>query len=69
MIRSALPSSYSTAVVISVTEPVPQRIISVHRSGSQSAVIWNPWTAKAQSLSDLPDDDYQHFVCVETANA
>jgi len=28
-------------------------------------VLWNPWIAKAQSMSDMGDLDYKKFVCVE----
>lgn len=45
------------------------RSISVKRTGSKSAVIWNPWIDKAQALSDLPDAAYQDFLCIEAANA
>lgn len=45
------------------------RAISVTRSGSKSAVIWNPWVEKAKALSDLPDSAYTDFLCIEAANA
>eukprot|EP00939_MAST-03C_sp_MAST-3C-sp1_P000116 g116.t1 len=28
-------------------------------------VFWNPWIAKSKRLSDLNDDGYKYFVCVE----
>lgn len=37
--------------------------------GSRTAVVWNPGAALAAGMSDLEDDEYQRFVCVETANA
>jgi glucose-6-phosphate 1-epimerase len=29
--------------------------------------VWNPWSEKAAGMKDLADDDWRHFVCVETA--
>jgi glucose-6-phosphate 1-epimerase len=45
------------------------RTIIVEKEGSPSTVVWNPWIEKARALADLPDDDYRHFVCIETAIA
>ncbi len=52
-----------------IHDPGFKRTISVEKSGSQSTVVWNPWTGKSQSLADLADDEFHDFVCVETANA
>jgi glucose-6-phosphate 1-epimerase len=45
------------------------RKIHIVPSGSNTAVVWNPWSAISKSSADLQDDDYQRFLCVETANA
>ncbi len=45
------------------------RRISIATSGSRTAVVWNPWATITAGMGDLRDDDYQRFVCVETANA
>ena len=45
------------------------RKIHIVKEGSQTTVIWNPWTALTPGLPDLPEDAWKHFVCVETVNA
>lgn len=46
----------------------PQRTIEVTTTGSSSTVVWNPWSAKAQSMSDFGDRDFEQMVCVESGN-
>ncbi len=43
--------------------------ITISKSGSDSTVVWNPWTAKAREMSDFGDDEWPEMVCVEPANA
>lgn len=56
------------------TEPVTihdqpnNRHLTIRKSGSQSTIIWNPWIEKSRNLTDLPDDAYRNFICVEAAN-
>jgi glucose-6-phosphate 1-epimerase len=45
------------------------RRIRIGSSGCSTAVVWNPWIDIARSMGDQGDDDYQHMLCVETANA
>ncbi len=42
------------------------RTISVENQGHNSAVLWNPWAAGAESMSDMQDDGYKTFLCVES---
>lgn len=35
------------------------------RGDWNSAVVWNPWKDKAAAMSDLGDDEWRRFVCVE----
>lgn len=44
------------------------RRITLQTHGSRSAVLWNPWIAKAQRLSQFADDAWQRMLCIETAN-
>ncbi|MEE2000550.1 D-hexose-6-phosphate mutarotase [Alkalimonas sp. MEB108] len=42
--------------------------VVLQQSGHDSSVLWNPGPAKSKALKDVPDNAYQHFVCVETAS-
>lgn len=50
-------------------DPVFQRQIKITSSGNHNIVVWNPWQERATAMQDLAADDYQHFICLETANA
>ena len=52
-----------------LTIRTPERDIIVESSGSDSAIVWNPWIEKSRGLSQFRDTDYQRMLCVETANA
>ena len=41
--------------------------LQVKQSGFTDAVVWNPGALDAAALSDMEDDEYQRFVCVEPA--
>lgn len=45
------------------------RRIRITSEGSNTAVVWNPWAKISAEMGDLKDNDYEHFLCVETANA
>lgn len=32
-------------------------------------MLWNPGEALAKLRTDIEDDEFRHFVCIETANA
>ena len=55
--------------VIYLTDSHLLRETRIQGAGSHSTVVWNPWQAISQQMADLPDDAYQHFVCIETCNA
>lgn len=52
-----------------IADPGFGRNVRIRKSGSRSTVVWNPWKEKARGMSDLGDDDYLGFVCVEVTNA
>jgi D-hexose-6-phosphate mutarotase len=45
-----------------------QRHIAVHKSGSNSTVVWNPWSELAPALPDMDPEGWRQMLCVETAN-
>ncbi len=57
-----------TAATIEIHDPELRRIIRIHKSGSNSTVVWNPWIDKSKRMPDFGDDEYLHMVCVESGN-
>ena len=53
----------------SIIDPLLKRKIIIRSSGSDSMVVWNPWTDVAARMGDLGSDGYLHMLCVETTNA
>lgn len=41
--------------------------LTLTQAGFTDAVVWNPGAADAAALSDMGDDEYQQFACVEAA--
>lgn len=58
----------NTPQTLSIVDPAWGRRIILTSSRSRSAVIWNPWTARAKELPDMADDGWQRMLCIETAN-
>jgi glucose-6-phosphate 1-epimerase len=44
------------------------RRIRISSSGCKTTVLWNPWLETSAKMTDLEDDDYKHFLCVEAGN-
>ena len=61
--------SRQSGMVISLDDQQWQRKITITSEGSNSAVLWNPWTEKSRRLPHFADDAYQTMLCIETANA
>ena len=54
---------------LSIEEKDKGRQIAIRTRNNKTAIVWNPWQKIAQEMGDLNNDDYRHFICVETANA
>jgi len=52
-----------------IEDPVLVRKIRISKQGSESTVVWNPWSKKADKLGDLGEEGYRQMLCVESANA
>ena len=46
-----------------------KRAIRIHKEGSRSTVVWNPWTEKAEKMGDFGPKLHRDMVCVESGNA
>lgn len=57
-----------TSGILEIHDDVKNRIIRLVREGSNSAIVWNAGDEYAKKLPDMCDEDYQHYVCLETAN-
>lgn len=59
----------NTAADCMIEDKGLKRAIRIAKQGSQSTVVWNPWTEKADKMGDLGEDGHRGMVCVESANA
>ncbi|PWC20749.1 D-hexose-6-phosphate mutarotase [Brenneria roseae subsp. roseae] len=50
-----------------INDPALQRTIEVHHTHHSDVVSWNPGAELSHTISDMTDDGYKTFVCVETA--
>lgn len=58
----------NTAHPVTLADPVLQRRIIVTKENSLTTVVWNPWSEKALTLSDLGQDQWKRMLCIETSN-
>ena len=57
-----------TTSAVEIHDSKLQRRVSIEKSGSLSTVVWNPWIAKAQQMSDFGNEEYLKMLCVESGN-
>jgi len=59
----------NTEATVTLEDPGFTRRIVNAKQGSNTTVVWNPWSTLAATLPDLGNDEWPHFLCVETVNA
>lgn len=60
---------YKSMSSVLIRDVERHRSVFVDKAGSRSTVVWNPWVAKSKEIRDLPDRDFNEFLCIEAANA
>jgi len=52
-----------------IDDPAGKRRITADKEGSETTIVWNPWSNPPKPMADLGEDEWPKFMCVETANA
>lgn len=67
--KGEVDSIYDSSKSVLLVDDESGRTLLIEKSGSPSTVVWNPWVEKSALLTDLPDDGYRKFCCIEAAIA
>lgn len=59
----------NTETPVTIADEAFRRRIRIGKSGSKVTTVWNPGAKASAGMSDLPDDGFADFVCVEATNA
>ena len=57
-----------TLVPVNIDDPILKRRITIDKAGSQTTVIWNPWSTLTATLPDVSPLCWLTMLCIETAN-
>jgi len=69
-INQAITSHYhDTQAECIISDGNTGRKIRVGKTGSMITTVWNPGKEVCAKISDMPDDGYKTFVCVEAVNS
>jgi glucose-6-phosphate 1-epimerase len=58
----------NTTATCTINDAVSRRKIVVAKEGSQTTVVWNPWSELTATIKDMAPDAWRGMLCVETAN-
>jgi glucose-6-phosphate 1-epimerase len=53
---------------VALRDGAARHTLVVEKEGFADLVVWNPWAVAARALTDLEDEEYREFLCVEPAN-
>lgn len=59
---------YTSPGSISIEDPRLQRRINIDCDGTSSVIVWTPWASGAAAMSDVPNEQWDQFLCVEVGN-
>lgn len=59
---------YTASGPLQINDLRLRRTISVTTQGSNSVIIWTPWFDGIDGIADIPNREWNHFVCVEVGN-
>lgn len=57
----------STPSTLTIVDHSDKKKYIIRKEGLPDAVVWNPWEKKSKAMSDMDDEGYLKFVCVEAA--
>ena len=68
-ISAATDSAYTNnESSLDLIDPVLNRRIHIQKQNSRTTVVWNPWEAAANKMSDMGPDEWKKMLCAEGAN-
>jgi glucose-6-phosphate 1-epimerase len=54
--------------VAEIIDPLLGRTLRTEKLGSNSTIVWNPWSDGASSMADLSEHEWRQMLCVEGGN-
>jgi glucose-6-phosphate 1-epimerase len=69
VLTTATDNAYlNTQNAVEISDPTLKRRIELEKQNSLTTVLWNPWQQDAKAMSDLGDNEWRQFACVEASN-